>query len=257
MISVVTVTYNNFQELKDTLQPLSHCKNIESIIINGGNCQQTQEFLESYSGASISERDEGIADAFNKGVELSTGDAIVFLNSGDFLIDTTYYQKADVIFRENDDIDFIYSDITFVHSELTDLLVKPNLNFIGKMPFPHPSLIVRKKIFDQIGQFDSSFKTAMDFDFVYRMLYAKAKGFYYQEGPVVKMIGNGVSSTQGTQGLKERVKVLKKCDLWNYSTKNYVWKLYTKECIRSFLSCLHLLKSYDAIKYKWKKLKPE
>lgn len=93
MISIVTVTYNNFNELIETLNSIPESDIVESVVINGGDCKKTKDFLENYPGKSISEKDDGIADAFNKSIKLSSGDYIMFLNSGDILLSADYLQK--------------------------------------------------------------------------------------------------------------------------------------------------------------------
>jgi len=83
MISIITITYNNYEGLKRTLSSIPSYNFIESVVVNGGTDKSTLEYLSSYRGKVINEKDEGIADAFNKGITKSSGDAIMFLNSGD------------------------------------------------------------------------------------------------------------------------------------------------------------------------------
>ena len=94
-LSVVTLTFNNYHELIKTINSLKGIDSVESVIVNGGSCIETKEFLEKNSQyTSISESDNGISDAFNKGIKLSSGKYITFLNSGDIVIDRGYYQFA-------------------------------------------------------------------------------------------------------------------------------------------------------------------
>lgn len=78
MISIITITFNNYSELRTTLDSLKDISNIESIVVNGGSCEKTREFLKNYPGKSVSEKDNGISDAFNKGLRIASGDAILF-----------------------------------------------------------------------------------------------------------------------------------------------------------------------------------
>ena len=68
MISVITVTYNNYNDLLRTLHSLKNVDDIESVVVNGGDCNKTKKLLSNYDGIAISEPDKGISDAFNKGV---------------------------------------------------------------------------------------------------------------------------------------------------------------------------------------------
>ena len=68
MVSVITVTYNNYNDLHRTLRSLKNVTGIESVVVNGGDCNKTKKLLSNYDGIAISEPDKGISDAFNKGV---------------------------------------------------------------------------------------------------------------------------------------------------------------------------------------------
>ena len=101
LLSIVTITFNNYEELLNTVASVSDLENCEHIIINGGKCQKTLAFLKSYCGVSVSEPDQGISDAFNKGIKLCQGGAVMLLNSGDILLDQTYPEKALHILKEH------------------------------------------------------------------------------------------------------------------------------------------------------------
>lgn len=255
-LSIVTITYNNFLELKTTLETISGIQNTESVIINGGECQETLSYLNQHQKYTrSSEPDEGISDAFNKGIKLSTGDSITFLNSGDKLIDSYYYDFANNYFLENPQVDYIYADIIFNHQDHGELLVKPNTS-ISKTPFPHPSLIVRKIVFEKIGGFDKTLKIAMDFDFMHRLIKGKFIGYYYQF-PVVLMDGSGASSTHGFKAIDERLLVLERYALLSFNSKLYLKKLRFKMKTRNVLQKLNLLKTYDQLKKLFFKPKSE
>lgn len=255
-LSIVTITYNNFLELKTTLETISGIQNTESVIINGGECQETLEYLNQHQEyLKISERDEGISDAFNKGIKLSTGDFITFLNSGDKLIDSSYYNFANNYFLKNPQVDYIYADIIFDHQDHGELIVKPNTS-ISKTPFPHPSLIVRKSVFEKIGGFDKNLKIAMDFDFMCNLVKGKFIGYYYQS-PVVLMDGTGTSSIHGFKAIDERLLILERHALLDFNSKFYLKKLRFKMNIRNMLQKLNLLKTYDRLKKLFFKPKSE
>ena len=95
MISIITVTYNNFDDLERTLNSLKKVDGIEKIVVNGGTCTKTKEYLSDFDGIAISENDKGISDAFNKGVSHASGDNVMFLNSGDVLLSPDYLHEAD------------------------------------------------------------------------------------------------------------------------------------------------------------------
>ena len=203
MLSIITLTYNNFDELNETLASLPKNDLIESIVVNGGNSADTFEFLKNYNDKVINEKDEGIADAFNKGIKASSGDAIMFLNSGDVLIDPSYPTEAFKLLNENKDIYFVHSNILFLDLLGAELFMKPPFCNLGRgLPYLHPTMIVRKSVFDEIGLFNTDYKIAMDFDFVVRLVKKGYKGFY-KEGKAVmisdtqryKVLGNAVTTS--------------------------------------------------------------
>ena len=216
MISIITITYNDCEGLKRTLSSIPDYDFIESVVINGGNDKETLEYLKSAKGKVISEKDEGIADAFNKGIKNSSGNAIMFLNSGDDLIDTDFLKDAEEILKKNKKIDFIHSNLLLVDSTGLELFMKPPFCNLGRgLPYLHPTMIVRKSVFEQIGFFNKDYKIAMDFDFVVRLVKNNYKGFYISDKYVVKMEGTGRSIKQEFAAIQECYKSLKQNNYLN------------------------------------------
>lgn len=210
-LSIVVLTYNNFDELLETLNSIPN-EFLENIyIVNGGKCTKTNALIEkTYKG--ISEKDGGISDAFSKGVKKTTGKYIHFLNSGDKIHGQSFYQKAFELFDSNPSIDYIYTNILYKHLELGDLVVVPNKkaqrNMAFGMPFPHPGLIVKRDVFDKIGFFNDQYKIGMDYDFIMRMTGARFLG-HYLDIVSVEMEGSGISSRKPLESIVENFKILK------------------------------------------------
>ena len=210
IISIITITYNNLVELKKTLDSIPKFDFIESVVVNGGNSPDSIEYLGSYKGNVINEKDEGISDAFNKGIKISFGDLIMFLNSGDIIINKNYLRRAIEIFEERQNISFVHSNILYYDAIGGELIVKPKLKNLGRgIKYLHPSMIVKREVFNEVGYFDLNYKIAMDFDFVVRMEKMGLKGIYIDENPVVKMGGEGKSHTEEFSAIKECVRSLK------------------------------------------------
>ena len=211
LISIVTITFNNYDELISTLNSINNLNNIESIVINGGSCLKTKEFLDQRPGVSLSEKDDGISDAFNKAIKLAKGDAIMFLNSGDILIDKSYIDQCNILISKDPTINYFYSDIIFKDDVLGPIKVKfgHEMRPLAKgMPYPHQTLIVRKDVFEAIGYFDTNLKIAMDFDFLIRMLNEGYTRFKYLPIASVEMDGSGISSRQELDCIHETRQVL-------------------------------------------------
>jgi len=211
ILSIITITYNDFEGLKKTLSSIPKFDYIESIVINGGTDQQSLEFLSTYKGKVISEKDEGIADAFNKGIANSFGEAIMFLNSGDELIEPTYIDKAEQLLKKDSSIDFIHSNLILVDSIGTELYMKPTFCNLGRgLPYLHPTMILKKSVFEKIGFFSKDYNIAMDFDFIVRLEKKGFKGYYNKDNAVVKMEGTGRSIEYEFDGIKECYTSLKR-----------------------------------------------
>jgi glycosyltransferase len=249
MISVITITYNNFNELISTLNSLPNADFIESIVINGGNEIESFNYLKTYSGIVVNEKDNGIADAFNKGIQKSSGDAIMFLNSGDILIRPEYLIEAEKILQSFHDVSFVHSNIIFNDSIAGEIFMRPQLKSFGRgLPFLHPTMIVRKSVFNKIGMFNTNFKISMDFDFALKL---NKNGFigYYLNGPaVIKMDGRGKSAEKEFTAIIECYKSLKENDCLNLKNKAGFLIRLTLFLARKFMLMIGWFKMLKKIK---------
>ena len=225
MISVITVTYNNYDDLHRTLHSLKNVDGIESVVVNGGDCNKTKKLLSNYDGIAISEPDKGISDAFNKGVTHATGENVMFLNSGDVLLSPEYLKEAEKTLSFNPEISFVHSDLLYDDRIGGDIRLTALQPFffstppLGRgMPYHHQSMIVRKNVFDKTGLFNLQYKISMDFDWVCRLHKHRLKGFYWNKEPVVKMDGGGISALKEHLVIWESLRALKDNDL--LSAKN-------------------------------------
>jgi glycosyltransferase involved in cell wall biosynthesis len=253
MISIITITYNNYEELLKTINSIPNSEGIEKIVINGGDCTNTENYLKKSSIKYISESDAGIADAFNKGVKIASGDYIMFLNSGDILLDKNYPLNAVSVLKEKEDIDFVHSNLLLADLTGIEIIMKPTFSNLGRgMPFLHPTMIVKKVLFNKIGMFDTKYKIAMDFDWISKLIKNNSKGYYINGEPVVLMDGGGKSVAQEKLAIKECFSILKKNDLLTF--ENYVGYIirYSLFFIRNFLlkiGLVKLLKKLKKMKY--------
>ena len=219
LLSIVTITFNNFDELLHTVESVKDLKCCEHLIINGGKCQKTLEFLQSFSGKSISEPDQGISDAFNKGIKLSQGSAVMLLNSGDILLDQTYPEKALHILKEHPEVDFVHANELYDDAMIGEFVMRPlrkqnNLYpNIGKgMPYRHQTMVVRKTVYEKVGLFDLKYVTS-DYDWICRWenscIKISGSAYYLQGNPVIKMDGGGISSTQESKIILEAIQIIR------------------------------------------------
>jgi glycosyltransferase involved in cell wall biosynthesis len=180
-ISIITVVYNNEKTIKDALNSVlgQTYKDIEYIIIDGKSKDNTVSIIKEYEnklGYFISEKDFGIYDAMNKGIKVASGDIIGILNSDDLYQDSTVLEAVMTQFIQNPALDIVYGDLVYVKSDNVDKVIRNwqsnayHTNFFenGNVP-PHPSLFVKKKVYEEAGHFNLDFKLAADYEFMLRI----------------------------------------------------------------------------------------
>jgi len=258
MLSIISLTFKNFEELKATYDSIYNLKdiNFEWVVIDGGFCEKTAAFVQSISDLKVTyirEKDEGIYDAFNKGVKNSEGDYVVYLNSGDVLIDQQYLSDAINLLSSDPDVSFCHSNIIF-HDEIAGKLKfkHKERSLAAGMPFYHQTLIVKKTVFETIGFFDTSFRIAGDYDWVMRMLKSDHKGHHFDCESVL-MDGRGVSSTHELKSIQECKRSLKSNEMLSFSNFIHINTRLTKYLLRKIAMMLgfqFLLMLFKKIKYK-------
>ncbi len=181
-ISIITITYNSEKTLRQTIESVISQKydNIEYIIIDGGSEDCTLEIVEQYKtyvSYIKSEPDQGICDAFNKGISIATGDIIGIINSDDMLCQGALQYVADVY---NENIDVIYGNGMRLHTDGTmEKYIPKKLSFMKYgMALVHPATFVTRKAYNKYGLFDLRYKGCMDRELLLRMLTNGAKFWY-------------------------------------------------------------------------------
>ncbi len=257
IISIITITFNNFEDLLLTVNSVKNISHSEHIIINGGNCNKTAKFLQDFTGISLSENDQGISDAFNKGIKLSNGLAIMFLNSGDILLDKRYPNHALNILENNLEIDFVHADELYNDTLIGTYVKKPLRTknqykpSIGRgMPYRHQTMIVRKTLFEKIGLFNLGL-ISMDYDWICRWEKSSGIAFYLEGKPVIQMDGSGISSEKEWRVIREAIKIVKTHFPKEILVHLSLLKRITLFLGREFLKFLRLKNLLSALK-RWK-----
>lgn len=178
---------------------------IEYIIVDGGSKDETLNYIvdQASSHQNIiysSEPDKGIYDALNKGVQKATGDVIGFVHSDDFLASSSIIQTIVDAF-ETENVDGVYGNLHYVALENTNKVIrnwvsKPfNYNMLRKGWMPaHPTLYLKKSLYNTNGMFDLSYKIAADYDFILRIFKQSHLKFYFLPKTIVKMRVGGASN---------------------------------------------------------------
>lgn len=196
--SIITICKDSEYNIKRTIESvlMQNLTEYEYIIIDGASKDKTLDIIFSYDKKKIqvySEPDEGISDAFNKGIIKASGEFIIFLNSGDFFI------KSNVLELVKNDIENNYADI-YTYA-ITSLMfysrpenIKNGFELWNESRIPHQATFVRKSVFEKIGLFNKYFKVRMDYDFFNR---CKKSNFRFFCNPIIITYYdlNGISST--------------------------------------------------------------
>lgn len=261
--SIITVCYNSEKTIKRTLESLLNqtYKDFEVIIVDGLSSDRTLEIVREYSLkinniTIISEKDNGIYDAMNKGVKISKGELIAFLNSDDFYENDALEKIAEFY---TSDIDIIYGDTYHIdnynniyYEKIIDKVdIKDILN--GKM-IPHTSTFVRKDICLE-KWFDEKYKIAADYKFILTM-YLKGKKFKYIDYRINNMALGGVSTTQSYKMKEEYNNIIEEFKYLNIKKKKN--SKIKNEIMNLKIKLIRLLPKSVYIKYKyikkgWKK----
>lgn len=211
-ISIITATYNSENTIQHCLTSLvDQSFPFEHIIIDGGSTDRTIDIIKSHKlppSHFISEPDNGLYDAMNKGIALANGEVIGILNSDDFYANNQVLKKVNELFRKNE-IDSCYADLQYVDANNTSKVTrnwkagefKRNTFFSGWMP-PHPTFFVRRKMYEKYGGFNLNFGSASDYELMLRFLVKHRISTAYIPEVLVYMRSGGVSNSS----LKNRIK---------------------------------------------------
>lgn len=215
-ISIITVTYNSEKTLKDTLESVlkQTYTNYEHIIVDGLSTDNTMQIVKEYETKYngklkyITEKDSGIYDAMNKGIKMSTGDIIGILNSDDIYANENVLQKIANKFEETN-CDGTYANLIFMDEETMSKPQRIWNSPKGKLENgwhpAHPTLYLKKAVYDKIGFFNLNYRIAADYDFMIRVMKDKTIKLSYIDDYIIYMRTGG-ASTAGIKGYTENLK---------------------------------------------------
>lgn len=204
-VSIITITYNSAATLEQTIRSVldQTYKNIEYIIVDGLSKDNTLAIANKYKKyitKIISEKDNGLYDALNKGINLASGDIIGIIHSDDFYTSDKVIEKVVETFQQNN-ADAVYANLYYVDKDNTDKIKRKwhsgkyneGAFLNGWMP-PHPAFFLKKEIYDKYGKYDTSFRSAGDYELMLRMIHKHKIKLAYLDEFIVKMRTGGVSN---------------------------------------------------------------
>ena len=209
-VSVVTITFRARETLTATIDSVQAqlFQECEHVVVDGDSGDGTVELLQSRLRPQdywISEADRGISDAFNKGVALSAGEYVQFINADDWM--SPEQLQCAVAAIERTGADFVFGDLVFYEGGVPTFRYGGEPDYqraIGRrMPsLNHPTVLVRRAAFERIGLFDLSYRCAMDYDWFLRLHRAGGRGVY-DPSIIAHMNHAGVSNLQFRRTIRE------------------------------------------------------
>lgn len=222
-ISMITATYNRAAMLDRSLRSLysQSYTNWQSVVIDGGSSDDTDQVVRQVSRPQdifISEPDEGIYDALNKGIALADGEVIGILHSDDLLFDKDVLLKIATVFsRTNAEI--VYGDAVFFRKHIENIVRKyksPELSRAqlawGRMP-AHTAMFVKADVYREVGSYRTEFDITGDYEWLCRACSTKTLKYEKLKKPLVRMQTGGRSAAGLYNTFKLNREILKSCEI--------------------------------------------
>jgi glycosyltransferase involved in cell wall biosynthesis len=213
-ISIITVAFNAQNTIERCINSVlrQKFKKFEYIIIDGGSTDNTCKIISNYRNnidVFISEPDNGIYDAMNKGIALATGDVVGTVNADDYYADDDVLNSIAKVFA-GQDTSILYGDLDYV--DQSDKIIRKwrsgtysrGVFNWGWMP-PHPTFYCKKILFDRLGAYKLDYGSAGDYELMLRFIHLNNNNAYYLNKVLIKMVIGGVSN----KSLTNRVQAMR------------------------------------------------
>ncbi|NBW74172.1 MAG: glycosyltransferase [Sphingomonadaceae bacterium] len=212
-VSVITVSYNAAAEIEPTLSSVAAQTwgGIEYLVIDGASTDDTLNLVNRYRSrvdVLVSEPDGGIYDAMNKGLRLATGDAVIFMNAGDYFYSPYAVELAAEFMQANPDAGVAYGgiEVRFPNGQVTEFMPPPEgeaLQFLICGSLPHQGTFARRTAFAHTGLFDTRWRSHADYDWFLKAASDPRVGLRRMDF-MVASFGLGGASSQLERGERER-----------------------------------------------------
>lgn len=213
-VSIITVVYNSVATIEQTILSVLNqtYKNIEYIIIDGQSTDGTLQIIEKYRQLItyyVSEKDDGLYDAMNKGIKQATGEIVGILNSDDWY-ENDAVEKVVEYFSEHD-VGLMYGRLMLVYPDGTQKLERllPLETLWYQIAVSHPTVFIKKSIYEKFGSFSLEYKIAADYELLLR-LYCEHVEFGFIDSVLTYFRVGGISAQKGEQSYQESMAVSRK-----------------------------------------------
>lgn len=220
-VSIITVTYNCVNTLKRTIDSVLEQNNpeLEYVLVDGSSTDGTLDLIKNYKERYpdtiryISEKDNGLYDAMNKGIRLTSGDLIGIINGDDYYTANAIDEAVKLAASTGADI--IYSDLLYCRGNEIDYahpLKSNHERLVERMNVNHPTCFVKKDTYEKYGVFDTDFKIAADYELMARFY---KSGCHFEKAPVVLAVMEyGGVSSNNKKSINEKYMIHKKYFTW-------------------------------------------
>lgn len=204
-VSIITVSFNSAKTIADTIESVlsQDFPEIEYIIVDGNSSDDTVKIIRQYENRIskwISEKDQGMYDAMNKGIAMATGDVIGILNSDDVYMNNHVISDL-MALLEKQKAQVVFADLILVDQNDNNKVLRyydsghfhPDKFRYGWMP-AHPTVFVRRELYQAVGLFSTTYQIAADYEMLIRMLAIQKAPYAYFPKPVVRMRSGGAST---------------------------------------------------------------
>lgn len=217
-ISIITISYNSQKTIEKTILSIlgQSYRPLEYVLVDGGSKDGTIELIKKYipelekAGIEVnykSEPDKGISDAFNKGIQRSSGDIIGIINSDDQLMDEALMKIADA-FAPTATVDVVCGDCLWIDTEHNLQYIRKSKMQLKKLKYEmvlmHPTCFVRRTAYEKWGCFDINLRYIMDKDLMARF-YRNGANFEYTPNVIVSMSAGGASDANAKKVFEEGI----------------------------------------------------
>lgn len=249
LLSIITINYNDAIGLEKTIKSVisQSFHDFEYIIIDGGSLDESKKVIEQYQTKLnywVSEKDNGIYNAMNKGIIKAQGKYCLFLNSGDYLADKDVLLNVS---SQLDNIDIVYGDMIIDRNQKLEYAKSPNILLFEEMirgTLWHPVTFIKKELFDKFGLYNESFKIISDYDFFVKNLYINNSTKKHISVFVSVFNTNGIGSSEKYQALQ------------NQERKTSQLSYFHPDIIESAMRYSQLKRSKPQVVLNWLKSKP-
>ena len=177
-VTVVTIAFNAEKFIRKTLESVieQDYPNLEYLVIDGGSKDTTPVIIRQYADTPpsriawwVSEKDSGVSEAFNKGIERHTGDFIGFMNAGDYFASPHALSRLFGVYAEQPGADIVFGKARLTFENAPEKIVGSSAIPVHKLPTAHQAMYYHRRVWEQFGTFSMDYRYAMDYEHYHRI----------------------------------------------------------------------------------------